>query len=84
MSAPYVVIEPGTSNYSAYVPDLPGCISTGNTLEETIKNIKEAIAGHVEAMIQDGDPIPPPTTHHVDVVAPSDIETWIVVNALPV
>lgn len=85
MSAPYlVVIEPGNSNYSAYVPDLPGCISTGNTVEETINNIKEAITGHIEAMLQDGDPIPPPTTHHVDDVAPGDMETWIEVNALPV
>ena len=85
MSKPYlVVIEPGDTNYSAYVPDLPGCISTGKTVEETIQNIKEAVEGHLEMMKQDGDPIPTPTTHHVDDVVSGDIETWIEVNAVPV
>jgi predicted RNase H-like HicB family nuclease len=85
MSNPYlVVIEPGGTNYSAYVPDLPGCVSTGQTVEETIHNIKEAIEGHIEAMREDGDPIPAPTTHHVDDVVPGDIETWIEVAPVPV
>jgi predicted RNase H-like HicB family nuclease len=58
-----VVIEKvPNSNYSAYVPDLPGCISTGDTLEETKLNIHEAIAFHLDGMRQDGDPIPEPTT----------------------
>lgn len=85
MSTPYlVVIEPGPHNYSAYVPDLPGCVTTGQTVEETIANIKEAITGHIEAMRADGDPIPPPTTHHFDDVVAGDIETWVDVGTVSV
>lgn len=50
-------------NYSAYVPDLPGCAATGDTLEEVQRNIGEAIAFHLDGMRQDGDPIPQPSTH---------------------
>ena len=50
------------SNYSAYVPDLPGCVSTGGTLEEVRNNIQDAIAFHLEGMREDGAPIPEPTT----------------------
>jgi len=50
------------SNYSAYVPDLPGCVSTGDTLEDVERNIREAIEFHLEGMREDGDPIPEPTT----------------------
>jgi predicted RNase H-like HicB family nuclease len=58
-----VVIEhaPGT-NYSAFVPDLPGCVSTGDTFEEVSRNIQEAIGFHLEGIREDGDPIPEPTT----------------------
>ena len=58
-----VVMEWAGENYSAYVPDLPGCISTGRTIEETEQNIAGAIAFHLESMREDGDAIPPPTTH---------------------
>ncbi|HEY1947372.1 MAG TPA: type II toxin-antitoxin system HicB family antitoxin [Bryobacteraceae bacterium] len=58
-----VVIEKvPNSNYSAYVPDLPGCISTGDTLDGAKLNIHEAIEFHLDGMRQDGDPIPEPTT----------------------
>lgn len=57
-----VVIERGKNNFSAYVPDLPGCISTGKTVEEIERNIREAIELHLEGMVEDGDPIPEPTT----------------------
>ncbi|MCP5116803.1 MAG: type II toxin-antitoxin system HicB family antitoxin [bacterium] len=57
-----VVIEGGPNNYSAYVPDLPGCISTGPTLKETERNIREAIELHLEGMKEDGEKIPEPTT----------------------
>jgi predicted RNase H-like HicB family nuclease len=57
-----VVIERGENNFSAYVPDLPGCISTGKTVEEIERNIREAIELHLEGMAEDGDPIPEPTT----------------------
>lgn len=57
-----VIFEWAGSNYSAYVPDLPGCVTTGKTLEETETNIKEAIALYLEALHEDGKPIPEPTT----------------------
>ena len=57
-----VVIEEGEHNLSAYVPDLPGCVTTGSTLEEIERNIREAIALHLEGMIEDGEPIPEPHT----------------------
>ena len=58
-----VVVEyvPG-SNYSAYVPDLPGCVSTGDSVAEVQQNIREAIAFHIQGMREDGDPVPEPTT----------------------
>ena len=64
-----IVIEkaPG-SNYSAYVPDLPGCIATGDTLEEIKRLMQEGIEFHLEGMREDGLPIPEPTTE-VDYVA---------------
>ena len=57
-----VVIEQAEGNYSAYVPDLPGCVTTGATLEETERNLREAIAFHLEGMRKDGLPIPMPST----------------------
>jgi predicted RNase H-like HicB family nuclease len=56
-----VVIEPGENNFSAYVPDLPGCVSTGRTLEEVKAEMRDAIAFHLEGLRKDGLPIPPPT-----------------------
>ena len=50
------------SNYSAYVPDLPGCVSTGDTREDCLRNIREAIALHIEGMREDGQPIPEPSS----------------------
>jgi len=57
-----VVIEKAAHNYSAYVPDLPG-ISTGRTIDEAERNIREAIVLHIEGLREDGDCIPAPTTH---------------------
>jgi predicted RNase H-like HicB family nuclease len=57
-----VVIEKAGSNYSAYVPDLPGCVATGATVEEVQREIREAIAFHLEGMTEDGLPIPAPTS----------------------
>lgn len=57
-----VVIEKTETGFGAYVPDLPGCVSTGHTLEETERNIREAIKFHLDGMREDGDPIPEPTT----------------------
>ncbi len=57
-----VVIEKAANNYSAYVPDLPGCIATGSTREETEAEIRSAIKFHLEGIVEDGDPIPEATT----------------------
>ena len=57
-----VVLEWAGGNYSAYVPDLPGCISAGRTVEEAARNIREAIELHLEGIIEDGEPVPPPQT----------------------
>ncbi len=64
------VIEKAENNYSAYVPDLPGCIAVGDTVDEIEQMIKEAIEFHLEAMRSDGLPIPQPTTgaNYVEVV----------------
>ena len=64
-----VVIEKGERNYSAYVPDLPGCVSVGDTPEEVTAEIREAIEFHLEGMREDGLPIPKPSTRaeYVDV-----------------
>ena len=57
-----VVIEKAEGNYSAYVPDLPGCIATGFTVQEVESEIREAIAFHIEGMREDGTAIPEPTS----------------------
>jgi predicted RNase H-like HicB family nuclease len=57
-----IIIEDAGTNYSAYVPDLPGCITTGSTIEETKRNMREAIELHVEGLRAEGIPIPEPTT----------------------
>lgn len=57
-----IVIEKATGNYSAYVPDLPGCVATGASIEEVNQQIKEAIAFHLDGLREDGLPIPEPTT----------------------
>ncbi|MFN6462225.1 MAG: type II toxin-antitoxin system HicB family antitoxin [Nostoc sp. DedVER02] len=64
-----VVIEKGETSYSAYVPDLPGCVAVGETLEEVKLMIAEAIEFHLEGMLEDNLPIPQPTSiaHEVEV-----------------
>jgi len=57
-----VVIEPAGSNYSAYVLDLPGCVATGATIDETRSQIREAIVFHLDGMREDGITIPRPAT----------------------
>ena len=56
-----IVIEKSPNNYGAYSPDLPGCVATGKTLSEVRKNMREAIAFHLEGMLEDGLPIPKPS-----------------------
>ena len=57
-----VVYEKTATGYSAYVPDLPGCITTGATLGDTKRSMEEAIRGHLATMREFGDPIPQPST----------------------
>ena len=57
-----VVIEKAASNFAAYVPDLPGCVATGATIEETQREIQEAITFHIEGLRADGLPIPEPSS----------------------
>ncbi|MDL1971119.1 MAG: type II toxin-antitoxin system HicB family antitoxin [Candidatus Desulfofervidaceae bacterium] len=53
-----IIIEKANGNYSAYCPDLPGCIATGKTVEETIQNMREAIKFHLEGLKAENMPIP--------------------------
>jgi predicted RNase H-like HicB family nuclease len=66
-----IVIERAAKNYAAYVPDLPGCVATGSTVEETERLIREAIEFHIEGLRADGQTIPEPSSkvEYVDVVA---------------
>ncbi len=67
-----IIIEKGSRNYSAYVPDLPGCIATGKTLEEVKSNMREAIKMHIQGMIEDQEPIPASQTmaEYMDIAIP--------------
>lgn len=62
MSRYLVIIEPTETGLSAYLPDLPGCVTTGRSQAEVEANMREAIALHLEGMEADGDPVPPPRT----------------------
>jgi predicted RNase H-like HicB family nuclease len=64
-----IVIEKAEDNYSAYVPDLPGCIATGATIEQAESEVREAIVFHLEGLREDGLPVPPgeSTVDYVDV-----------------
>jgi predicted RNase H-like HicB family nuclease len=66
-----VVIENAGTNFSAYVPDLPGCIATGATVAETEAAIREAIVFHLDGLREDGSPIPPPSSRveYIEVAA---------------
>ena len=66
-----IVIEKAKGNYSAYVPDLPGCIATGSTVGEVESEIREAISFHIEGMREDGVAVPEPSSQveYIDVAA---------------
>ncbi len=66
-----IVIEQAAANYSAYVPDLPGCVATGSTITEVEEQIREAISFHLEGLREDGSPIPSPSSRveYVEVAA---------------
>lgn len=66
-----IIIEKTETGYSAYSPDVPGCGSTGQTKEEVERNIQAAIQFHIEGLVQEGYPIPEPSTYssYIDVAA---------------
>jgi len=64
-----IVIEKAGENFSGYVPDLPGCVATGETVEEAESELRDAIEFHLAGLREDGSPIPPPSSRvdYVDV-----------------
>ena len=66
-----IVIERANDNFSAYAPDLPGCVATGATLEETEQAIREAVEFHIEGLREDGAPVPTPSSRvdYIEVAA---------------
>jgi len=57
-----VVIERGEKSWGAHVPDLPGCVAVGETRDEVLQLVREAIDFHIEGLRQDGLPVPPPSS----------------------
>ena len=70
-----IAIEKGEQNYSAYVPDVDGCVATGQTVEETTQRLQGALTAHLAWMARDGDPIPEPATSvdYVEVEVPTAV-----------
>ena len=68
-----IIIEKGKCNYGAFVPDLPGCVATGETLDEVKANMRIALKMHLEGMIEDREPIPPSQTlaEYMDISIPA-------------
>jgi predicted RNase H-like HicB family nuclease len=62
-----IVIETTQTGFSAYSPDLPGCISTGRTREEIERNMREAIAFHLDGLREEGQPVPEPQSYSASV-----------------
>jgi len=68
MTRRYLVIyESGPNNLSGFAPDVPGCASTGSSLEDMRKNLREALEFHIEGLLLEGEPIPPAVTTMVEV-----------------
>jgi predicted RNase H-like HicB family nuclease len=70
-----IAIYKANGNYSAHVLDVDGCVATGNTVEETLANMRDALAFHLEALAEDGDPIPEPEVliDYVEVEVPEPV-----------
>lgn len=71
MKAYAVLYERGDRNWSAYVPDLPGCAAAGKTREQVEPRIREAIAFHIEGLVMDGEPVPEPTVEAGTISVPA-------------
>jgi len=66
-----IVIEKSASGFSAYSPDLPGCVSTGRSQEEVEKNMRDAIAFHLDGLREEGQPVPEPQSYSAYVELPA-------------
>jgi predicted RNase H-like HicB family nuclease len=68
-----VIVEKANGNYGAHAPDLPGCGALGDTVEDTLRNMKRAMQMHIDAMVEDGEAVPEPTTlaDYVEVPEPA-------------
>lgn len=77
-----IVVEPGPSNYSAYAPDVLGCIATGYTIERTVAQFIAALTDHLATLHEMGQPLPQPTTTTRDVItdSPADYITTVEVE----
>src|SRR5688500_17580340 len=80
-----LVIEKGDRNYSAFSPDVPGCIATGKTVEETIDSMRSALEFHIEGMVENGEVIPKPMplsqyVQAADEVTDEDIIAHVIVS----
>jgi predicted RNase H-like HicB family nuclease len=71
MSRYLIVVEPTTTGFSAYSPDVPGCVATGGSREDVEREMSEALAFHLEGLREDGQPVPRPgaAAAYVDVAA---------------
>ena len=69
-----IVIEQTSTGYSAYSPDLDGCVATGKTREEVKNEMRDAIAFHLDGMARNGEPIPEPHTYSAYVVIPAQAQ----------
>ena len=58
----YVIEKAADGSYSAYVPDLPGCTTSGETADEVRRNIKDAVDSYIDSLREHNEPVPPPTT----------------------
>jgi predicted RNase H-like HicB family nuclease len=78
-----IIIEKGEKNYGAYAPDLPGCITTGKTVEETKRNMREALGLHLAGMVAEGEKTPEPccVADYVEAQATSDSDIFWVQEA---
>jgi predicted RNase H-like HicB family nuclease len=77
-----IVIEKGEDNYSAYSPDVPGCIATGETIEVTLENMREALIFHLEAISEEGESFPQPrgVQSYLDAVEDSAEEDYFLTH----
>ena len=71
-----IVVEKGEDGFGGYVPDLPGCVTTGGTAEEVRRNLMEAISLHLHGMFEDGDSLPEPSSKVDYVLVPDDPRAW--------